>query len=84
MAGARDTDIDTVRTQLTAARWYLDRTISAVDTQAARHDIRSARQAYDTAVQLLTQVRLSSEDQQQLEQEMAALRARLQAAGEAG
>ncbi len=81
MAGARDTDIETILTQLSAARWYLDRAGFAAP-EAARQDIANARQAYDTALHLLTQSHLEEERLEELKQEMTALRDRLLAAGE--
>ena len=82
MVGAKDTDIDTILAQLTAARWYLDRAAGANDPESVRQDVRNARQACNNALLLLTQANLTDDQHKHVQDELAALRSRLKDAGE--
>jgi hypothetical protein len=73
-----------VRAQLTIARWYLDRT-ATTDTVTSSNHVRSARHAYDIVVTLLPKLAIETRPDvlAQAHKELAQLRTRLKAAGQA-
>ena len=81
MASTTDSDIETVLAQLTSARWYVDRAVSA-DPEARRRDIREARQIHDHCMRLLPQMSLPADQLRQVQRELGELNARLVGAEE--
>jgi hypothetical protein len=81
VASTTDPDIETALAQLTTARWYLDRAVSA-EPEARRRDIREARQIHDHWMSLLPQMSLPADQLRKVQRELGELQARLHGAGE--
>jgi hypothetical protein len=77
-------DLDYVKSQLTIARWHLDRGVQPdpADPEQARNHLAEARGAYEHIMDLLPTLNLSGTRRVSLVTELAALRDRLRAAGE--
>ncbi len=78
-----DENVGFIAAQLTIARWYLDRAAGS-DGVAGSNHLRSARQAFDVVVTLLPKLTLRVDDETytDFQKQLAALRARLRAAGQ--
>ena len=68
--------LQSIRTQLTVARWHLDAAISS-DAESAREHQQRAREAFEEAVRVLARTELDTAQRQGVEQELFALRSRL-------
>jgi hypothetical protein len=76
-------DSEFIESQLKVANWHLDKTADA-DPQASQYHVASARRAYLTLMELLPTIAVSGTRRVELVTELAALRERLQVAGEEG
>jgi hypothetical protein len=79
--GTKDHDISSIRTQLTAARWYLDAAVGAAADVALRN-LRRAGQIYSEIAGWLDRSHLTGDQREEIERELSAVRSRLEAAGE--
>jgi hypothetical protein len=77
--GTMDRDITWIQTQLTMARWYLDAAVTAT-AESVREHVQRARQSYEGVLQSFSQLDLDGEQREQLEREVSALKARVEAA----
>jgi len=70
--------LESIRTQLTVARWHLDAAISS-DAESAREHQQRASEAFEEAVRVLARAELDSAQRLGVERELFALRSRLKA-----
>jgi hypothetical protein len=73
--------VEVILAKLTTARWYMDR-VAVGDASLSRQNLEKARQSFDEVTQLLQRRTVSTEQYQQVQEQMEELRSRLQAAGE--
>jgi hypothetical protein len=75
------TVVSYVLAQVAIARWCLDGATASHD-ERAHHNLHRARQAYEIVEEMLPHLTAGGEQHQQLQEEVSALRSRLQAVGE--
>jgi hypothetical protein len=74
-----DHDMSSIRTQLTVARWHLDAAVG-VASDAMLHNLRRARQLFEDVARSLPHLRLTRDQREEVERELAAIRSRWEAA----
>jgi hypothetical protein len=73
-------DLDFIRSQLTIARWHLERTLSPQSDEQIDH-LAEALRAYETAIDLLPTLKVSGTKRVELVSALAGLRDQLREAG---
>lgn len=80
--GTQQHDIIWVQTQLTVARWHLDAALSST-AEAALHNLQRSCHVCESTMNALSHLDVPSERREEFEQELAAIRSRLQTLREA-
>lgn len=77
-----DSGADFLRTDLETALTYVNIARTSTNPQTVERNYRHAREAYDLVSRLLPQIKSAAPQRQTIEQKLAQLRARLEAAGQ--
>ena len=79
MPDARERVYEALRTELTAAAWYLDRALATRDADTRNRDIQHAGLIHGQLQALMGRVSLLEAERRSLEEGLTALRSRLEA-----